>query len=438
MLPAFNAPLSDQLAVLPDCQRNANYLANIGRLLTAQGQYTDALEHLERALMLEPNLPNAQLDYAIALAGAGDLLSASQLIEGILSQPDLPADLRQTLANARQRIISQQNQLDQQTQLDQLNQQNHSLLAGNSPYGLVISTNLRYGHDSNLLGTPNISSLALTTPGGIIDLPLADGSAPRSGAYARADVKLEYTHRQPDGGQWELALGALKRTSPNAPDANTQQTELTVGYSQNPRTPWAAYANTSWVNINTTGGTRYTSQGMAAGLQLPLAPGACTAKAGLDWQNRAIASNPVLSGYYAGLNAVLACTAEWGGQWQIIGKLGHDRPKDANRPGGNQTLASLRGVGLWPTAGLGLTGTVLVDVEYNTTRDTSGYSPLLDNDAVRQTRRVSTRLEYQRPLALINQRTLLTLGAEWSGQDANLALFRVRSWGPYAAVRLAW
>lgn len=418
--PAFDAPLEAQLAALPDCQRNPHYLAQLGQLLTAQGKYADALDHLERALMLDPSILAAQLNYAIALAGIGDLLSASQLLDGILSQPDVPPDLRQTLTDARQRIARQQGQ---------------PAITARAQPAFALNVNLRYGHDSNLLGTPNISTLALTTPGGVVILPLESSAGPRAGAYTRADIKLGYVHRLPDGSFWDLAAAALQRTSARAPDANTKQTELSLGYSQSPSAPFAGYVSTSWVGINSLGGTRYASQGLAMGLQLPLTPGTCSAKVGLDWQNRNILSNTVLSGHYSGVNTIFGCVSAWGGQWQFSAKIGQDRPKDTNRPGGVQTSTSIRGIGIWPTTGLGFEGTALVDLEYNTTRDATGYSPLLDNAAVRQTRRLTTRFEYQHALT---QRVVATMGTEWSGQDANLALFRVKSWGPYAALRVSW
>ena len=423
--PTFDAPLEVQLAALTNCQQDAHYLAQLGRLLTAQGQYADALDHLERALMLEPQLINAQLDYAIALAGVGDLLSAGQLLDSVLAQPDIPPDMRQTLGNARQRITLQQQQ---------------PLLAAQLQPDLLLSANLRFGHDSNPSGMPNVSSLALTTPGGIIVLPLAVDSNQRAGTYTRADFKLEYIGRQPDGSFWDLTANALQRTSPASPDANTRQTELTLGYSQSPTRPFAGYINTSWVGINTQSGTRYASQGLTIGMILPpafqpSAPGTCSARAGLDWQNRNVMSNAILSGQYSGINTIIGCSGLWGGQWQLAAKLGQDRPKDANRPGGIQMSTSLRGVGIWPLSGMGIIGTALLDLEYNSTRDTTGYSPLLDNGAVRTTQRLSTRLEYQRQLS---RNINATVGAEWSNQNANLALFRVKNWGPYAALRLGW
>ena len=110
-------------------------------------------------------------------------------------------------------------------------------------------------------------------------------------------------------------------------------------------------------------------------------------------------------------------------------------PLDPNRPGGKQSFTSLRSVGIWPASAMGLAGALLLDLDYTHTRDASGYSPLLDNAAVRTTRRVTTRLEYQRPLS---KSLRLTVGGEWSYQDSNLELFKVRGWGPYAALQAQW
>jgi hypothetical protein len=185
------------------------------------------------------------------------------------------------------------------------------------------------------------------------------------------------------------------------------------------------------VHLNNDSGTQYTSQGMVMGLQskahITQARSICTARGGLDWQDRQLTSNPLLSGRYTGLAGVWSCNTPGGGQWQISAKAGHDRPANLERPGGEQTIGNLRA--------FASTGTVLVDVEISRAQDATGYSPLLDNNAVRHTTRLNARLEYQHQL---NQRLVSTLGAEWSNQQSNLPLFRLQSWGPYAAIRYVW
>ena len=448
VVPAIVTPIDEQLARLPDCQRSVPFLTQLGQLLNARGRYFEALDHLERALLLDPNLPQAQLDYAIALAGSGDLLSARLLLDSILAQNDLPPELRRTLLQARQRLANPGG----------LVAAGKADAAGNL-LAVGFSASLRQGRDSNLLGTPSISSLELTFPGDVVVVQLADSNAPRAGSYTRADAKLELSHQTPGAGRWELAASHMVRTSPAVPEANTRQSELVIEYSQpigqrngqkngHSSGPWGGYLGTSLVNITTDGGTHYASQGLVTGLQwaqqttpstpMPLPTpvrNTCSARAGLEWQNRDLSSNPILSSSYAGSSAHWACSVTGGGQWQISAKSGLDRPRDPERPGGEQAVASLRGITLWPLSSLQLAGSVLVEAEVSTSRDSTGYSPLLDNAAVRSSRRVTTRLEYQRALGA---RLLGTLGAEWSTQHSNLALFRVQSWGSYAALRLAW
>ena len=419
---SFDDDLGTLLTRLTDCQSNPRYLAKIGHLLNEQGRYQEALEHLERSLLFDPDLPETQLDYAIALAGTGDTLSASQLLDGILVQPQLSPSVRRALTVARQRLV-----------------RNEEATATEPTLSLELNANLRQGFDSNLLGTTHIKSLALTLPDQIVVLPLADSSAPRAGSYTRADARLELSYKQANASRWDLSANAMQRNSPAAPEANTQQIELVLDHSPSPNQPWAPYFGASQVHLATNGGTRYNSQGITAGLQLPSTStpfgAACISRAGLEWQNRNFASTPVLSGIYTGLSALWTCATAVGGQWQLSAKLGQDRPLDPNRPGGKQNFTSVRSVGIWPASAMGLAGALLLDLDYTHTRDATGYSPLLDNAAVRTTRRVTTRLEYQRPLS----RSLrLTVGSEWSYQDSNLELFKVRGWGPYAALQAQW
>jgi hypothetical protein len=149
----------------------------------------------------------------------------------------------------------------------------------------------------------------------------------------------------------------------------------------------------------------------------------CSARVGGEWQDRQVISNTLLSGSYSGASVLLGCHKNW----QVVIKAGEDRPQNAERPGGIQRTASVRS--------FFFNGTWLWDSEFSHTQDSTGYSPLLNYDAARATSRLSTRLEYQIPLA---QQWVVALGAEWSKQDSNLALFQTQSWGSYANLRWVW
>src|SRR4051794_37100017 len=58
------AALDRLISALPDCQRQPEYLAALGNILNQRGRYVEAGDHLERALMLAPDLKGARLDYA--------------------------------------------------------------------------------------------------------------------------------------------------------------------------------------------------------------------------------------------------------------------------------------------------------------------------------------------------------------------------------------
>ena len=68
-----------------------------GSVLNQKGRYREAADFLERALLFAPDLPQAQLDYIIALAGLGDFASAAAFAEALLAQPAQPQSLREPL-----------------------------------------------------------------------------------------------------------------------------------------------------------------------------------------------------------------------------------------------------------------------------------------------------------------------------------------------------
>lgn len=437
-------------ALLPyvgTCQRVPEWLAQLGSMLNKEGRYDEAAEHLERSLMLAPDDMQAGLDYAVSLAGIGDLLSATQLLGQWLARPDLPEALRASLAQAQQRYAT-------------------ASRAGTG-WQWRRHAGLRLGRDSNLAGAPGITSLTLTLPTGNITLPIEEASLPRPGAYTRADVRMDLARQWADGQRVEIATALLGRSSPTAPETATTQAELAGEYSRPAGTFGAAdsatmlrhYSSAAVASLHTRGGTRYTSLHLATGLQLqakysppngansaglaaPQGLSTCNTRVGAEAQLRNLYSNPVLSGRYAGLALLWSCNAQPQqvladsagislSQWQIGLRAGVDSPTDATRPGGRQQQYSLR-----TAAHLGPRW--YVDAELSHNRDTTAYSPILDNGRVRNTTRVSMRAEYQHPLPALAPGAVAVFGFEGFRQTANLPLFAIRSSGPYIAIRGQW
>lgn len=447
-------PLQDtvaqQLKNLPACQKNLAWLAWVGQAYNQLGRYPEAAEYLERALLLAPGQLQVQMQYALALAGSGDALASLLLLQDLLAEPGLPAPLRVAVEREIARWTGAHTEVAQWQHRGYLH--------------------TRLGHDSNLLGTPNLTSLTLTLPGQSLQLPLDASYLRTPGAYSRVDTGWVASK-----GPWQWAASAGGRHSAAAPAAALQQGQASVEYAAH-----GGYANATLGLLRSRSGTRYRTLGLMAGLQWSSAsPGTatpartamalggnahtCQTRLGPELQNRQLASNPVLSGRYAGVLLQRTCQLQGAaapGQvlqaWQISARWGVDAPRTASqaysggagapetdgapatamlRPGGRQQQASLRVAVLG--RGLAQRHQWLLDAEVFHQMDATGYSPLLSSGARRSLRRTALRAEYGLPLPLSAQ-WQLAVGAEWQRQASNLALFQQQSSGAYIALRTAW
>jgi len=433
--------LEQLLQAVPTCQRDPVFLAELGQRLNQQGRYLEAADHLERALMLEPALKDAQLSYAIALAGSGDTPSATALLQDLLNTPDLPATLRAPL----------------ERQLAALARTTNTEPTG---WRTRFSVATRVGYDSNLLGSPNLESLTLTLPGQNLVLPLDPSYLAQGGGYARVDALANLQRHSADGVHWELEASLRSRASPALPQAGSTQTDVVLershmsaqagassGQGTNPAAS-GSYYGLSLSDLQAQSGLRYQAWGVVGGWagQWNWSDTAkCSARAGLEWQDRSYPNNPLLSGRYKGLSLLWACEHSQSGQWQVGIKTGSDEAQDTARAGGNQAQSSIRLAGILPLASIAPEGTqalpslrharVLADLEYSQQSDASGYSPLLESGMVRSAERRAARLEYQHPLG---SKAEWVIGLDWAAQASSLALFAQDSRGAYTGVRLAW
>jgi hypothetical protein len=447
--PGEGEPLEQSLAHVADCQDQPSWLAWVGERLNRAGRYAEAVDHLERALLLDPGLLPARLGYLLALAGSGDTEAALALASDMLAQDELPPSVRGPLA---QRVERWQRERAQPT-------------APLATSRTRMSAGLRVGRDSNLLGAPNLDSLTLILAGQPVELPLDDTYRSRPGNYLRLDGNLEHARLLDElapGMRLDLLLQVRRRLSPQVPQSNLDQVNLAVELSRRwPGTPtpeqalarpagW--YSNLSAGSLDGAIGTRYRTVGLGGGLQWQLRPAdtPCEARTGVDVQQRHLASNTVLSGNYGGLQLLLQCEIPGLGlqpvpgsmpatpAWQLALTHGTDRPSDDARPGGAQRQSLLRITGLY--------GPWLADLDLERRQDAGVYSSLL-GDETRQVRRRAARIEWRAfgspswpgNLGVGQGGSLeLRLGVEWSLQRATIGLFNARSWGPYAAIRYLW
>ena len=453
--PALLAQPADALHQhLQRCERNLPYLLQLGTLRNQQRQYEQAADHLERALMLDPGQPGALLQYAIALAGSGDTLSALQLMADLEQRPDLPAPLRATLRS----VVAT---WEPRVQTPIWGARGG---AGPLPASTSFAIGTRMGYDSNLQGSSRISSLTLTLPGENVTLPIEPSQLPRSGGVLQTDLRATHQRILPGGARWGTQAALQQRYTPSLQSAGSTQAEWQVDFTAapikqapkatkteakketNPETGgWAPWASASVAALHSRSGTRYASQSLSLGIEQ--AALGCVARYGLDGQTRDLRSNPILSGRYLGASLQWHCAPSASGwQWLTVLRLGQDRATDPDRPGGHQNQAGLRlhasapAPSLWPLmAGAGSAGQGgarwVIDADYSHARDSQGYSPLLDNGRVRRINRFTTRVEWQQPLLPGVQ---AVIGVEAIRQNASLSLFQVRSHGLWVGLRGQW
>ena len=456
------AELQRMLALLPTCQKDASFLAALGQLLNSLGRYLEAADHLEHALMLEPDLKDAQFSYAIALTGSGDVASARALIDNLLNDAALPADLRPLIARQKALLA------------------NGGAVADPSAWEKRFTLSTRIGYDSNLLGSPNITSLPVVTPAGqTIVLPLDGNFLARPAGYVRADAQLELGRIAADGARWDAVASLRGRYSPALATAGSTQVDLLVERShftpnQAPSQassvaapanalPGASvpqfstgssgsYVNASASALNSNSGTRFAAAGLGGGwgnTWRTAASSNCQSRTGLELQERKYLDNEVLSGRYTGFSLNWSCENLHGVRLLLGIKAGRDQAPDASRPGGNQQQASVR-VGAFlpqtllnvagPLAGVaspatGIRNGLSLDFEHSQQQDSSIYSAFIDSERSRKISRTALRIEYQYTFSRSVQGVF---GAEWVGQTSNIELFRLGSQGVYSGLRMGW
>lgn len=467
--PALLALPPDQLAEhLPRCEKNPAYLLQLGQARNRQHRYEQAADHLERALMLAPDQPATLLQYAIALAGSGDILSALNLMGDLRQRPDLPIPLRAELQALATRW-TQRLQPPADMLLPWIG--SASANADTPQQTTALSAALTQGYDSNLQGASRLSALTLTLPDQSITLPIAPDQQPRAGAVLQAELRASHHRRMAGGGRWSLQGALQQRHTPALPDLSSTQAELQLDYTAAPiwqassaienvaKNPsatsatsvlpgatWAPWLTIGLAGLHTPGGTRYGGRSLSLGLERARSAtrsgeGDCTGRWAIDTQQRSLRHNPTLSSHYLGTSLQWQCTyAGASRQWLTALRAGRDRARDPGRPGGDQAQAGLR-LGLLAPApalpGLALGGAPrwLLDADYTYSRDARGYSPLLEEGRVRHSHRLTLRLEWQQPIAAGLQ---FVLGVESVTQNASLPLFRVRSHGLWLGMRGQW
>lgn len=383
--------LAELVKAGPYCNNDALYLAYRGALLLSLGEVEEAAAFLERALLLNPDLGGAQIDYAQALARQGDARSATALMTRVLAREDLPPLLRPGL----------------QEQLEQLD-------LASAWRGAAVLT-WRSGYDSNLSGAPARDQLTLTHPDGDVLLTLNEKSREKAGAAQMLEGITQWQHPLSRGAR--VLLRAEWRLRDAAGQSADYQ-QLDLGSTA----IFPIFAAGNLLLTAAAGNFRYARQNLSQTGRIGLARDwlglTCLPRLGLEFEQRTYPTSPLLDSRFAAINSTLQCPLG-SAHTSLTLRYGEDQPEAAARPGGRQQRLDTR-LGYarpWRQGRL--------ESEFSLTllRDSEGYSPLLEHHAIRQQQRAYARIEYSRP---VNSDWEAVVTGELSYQRSNLALFEQR------------
>lgn len=403
-LPAYEALLAARAVT---CTHDAAFLAWHGAVLNRLGRFQAAADQLERALLIDPRLMGARIDYADALAATGQPEAARQLLREVLNQPDIPSAVAGAIARSLAR-----------SQVRESDGEWHG----------TGSLTMRAGHDSNLNRATSAASLALTLPGGEFVLPLDERSRARSGASHLVEMQGQAVRRL-EGGQHFHLYGELRqRYSPAVSGMDTTQADFAALW----RLPYGATRNERSLAL-AGGNLTYGGQEVYRYLRLSAARDwgrveVCQPYVGVDAEQRDYPGSPQLNHRFLQLQSTWVC----GNNFPLNLQFGVGREQaDGDRPGGNAWRLAARLTTLRPLGA----GQVEAELRYGLRHDDDAYSPLLGGGAVLRVHSLNGRVEYRQNLTSAWQ-ALVSL--ETSAQYANLALFDLRNVAIHTGLRLRW
>jgi tetratricopeptide (TPR) repeat protein len=383
--------LQQRLAeLLPECLESSEFFALYGAAQLNSGNYAEAIESLERALLLDPLNGAAQIDYAQALYLQGDIFAALELNSQLLAREDLPQNLRAVL-ESRQRIW-QAVTSQRQWQLDVL-----------------------AGYDTNLNSAPDTGEITLTLSGEDVVLTLNPDYRRASGPYVNARLGGRFRQLTPDH-QHNWIVDARARVSE---DSQSDQLQLDGRYSfirPDRRRSWQLDAGIS--NLFFGGSPLYTAAETAA-YYLPASGMRCNAYFGLAAQHQLFHDNSRLNALEAkasaGLNCPLSSTL---GTQQLSFELAalQNEALKADRPGGDRNGWQANVNWRLPLGA----GNLVSQLSHTRLDDREGYNPLLEDGADRWVARTYLLMQYRRQ---ISSDTMLLFNVFRQLQRSNIELF---------------
>jgi tetratricopeptide (TPR) repeat protein len=374
-------------------ENDPSYYYLLGAVAVKVPNYAVAASAFERVVVMQPENAGAWMDLAVASAELGNSVSALEYFKYIETEFNPPPALRDVIASYRRRLTARAAQA--------------SPWHGNAQAALGVDTNANSGL--------NVTSIPLTVRDERIVLTLDPAYRARSDTYAQAVAGVSWK-RPVDGNTLELAAGIRQRSFRHEHDFSTTELDASAGLQR----PTALGDAGAWIYVEHLSlGGKSLVRNMRAVAQIERPHGECRTGVAAEFEWRRYVSLTPLDANITWLQAGIACDLriiDHTVQTALVSRIGYDRSMD-NRPGGDTRRAELAGHVSGP---LGYGVTVELSATLSFSRDTLGYSPLLEQNAVRRLDRGNARILLTRPLGRYTEAMLLV---EDNRYHSNLDLF---------------
>ncbi len=392
--------LHQQLSTLmPQCLQSSEYFALLGAALLNTDRLSDALEALERALLADPKNGAAQIDYAEALYRQGQLFSALELNQQILTRDDVPEYLNRMLQERQESWRGMTRQLS-------------------------VTGDLMAGYDINLNGAPSPDQITLTLSGDSVVLPLSEQYQPIEGGYANLRLSARYRQLAPEH-QHNVSIDLRGRVSKDQ-DSDLLQLDTRYAFIK-PDKDRSWQLSTGMSHLFFGGSPLYTATEAGARYVYPGSVSinsyaSCKPFSSLAAQHQLFHNQSRLNAIESKVSIGMNCQLQLEGNGQQLvpelSVINNDPVKDG-RPGSSRHGWQFNLD--WQLNLLG--GAISAQFNHTQMQDSDGYSSLLANDASRWLKRSYVLIQYRKE---IYTNTTLLLNGYLQRQRSNLELFRSR------------
>lgn len=372
-------------------ENDPEYFNFMGVVALRADDYAAAALAFERVVLMQPANAGAWLDLAIASYRIGEHAQAAAYFDYIEREMRPPPAIQAVIAGFRGGIKN-----------------------ARLPNPWTFQAEAIIGSDSNANSGLRITSLPLTFESERLTLDLDPSVKARSDRFFQLGASGAY-RRRTGPGEVELQTGIRARRFANEQDFSTLA--LNVGGTLSRVSALGDFTAGAQAEHFTLGGRSLLQSGRLLG-RFEQSRGACRTGESLELEVRRYSGNAFLDGNLLWGQGGIACDLATRGlplQFTLIGRMGKDFAVN-DRAGGDTTHAELLGQANLPVASR---AKLRLSLGFARSIDASGYSPLLENNAIRRINRVNTGMTIVFP----TDRWEYIGGVERNVSSSNLQLF---------------